>query len=123
MSKTILIVDDAVFMRMKLKKIIQAYGFQVIEANDGLQALEIFKEHKPDLVLMDISMPEMDGLTSLRHMMDYDHNIPVIMCSAIGQESKILEAGRLGAKDFIVKPFKDKEIEEVLTCYLEENGR
>ncbi len=68
-------------------------------------------------------MPEMDGLTSLRYMMEHDNSIPVIMCSAIGQESKILEAGRLGAKDFIVKPFKDKEIEEVLNCFLEENGR
>lgn len=123
MNKTILIVDDAVFMRMKLKKIIEASGYQIIEAKDGLQAFELFKEQKPDLVIMDISMPEMDGLTSLRYMMEHDNSIPVIMCSAIGQESKILEAGRLGAKDFIVKPFKDKEIEEVLNCFLEENGR
>lgn len=123
MNKTILIVDDAVFMRMKLKKIIEASGYQIIEAKDGLQAFELFKEHKPNLVIMDISMPEMDGLTSLRYMMEHDNSIPVIMCSAIGLESKILEAGRLGAKDFIVKPFKDKEIEEVLNCFLEENGR
>ena len=123
MSKTVLIVDDAVFMRMKLKKIIEASGYETIEAKDGLQAVTLVKQQKPDLVIMDISMPEMDGLSALQHMMAYDSSILVIMCSAIGQESKILEAGRLGAKDFIVKPFKDKDIEEVLTCYLEENRR
>lgn len=121
--KTVLIVDDAIFMRMKLKKIIESVGYQTLEAKDGLQALEIFKQEKPDLVIMDISMPEMDGLTSLQHMMQYDPSRPVIMCSAIGQESKILEAGKLGAKDFIVKPFKDKEIEAVLHCFLEGDGR
>lgn len=121
--KTVLIVDDAIFMRMKLKKIIETAGYQTLEAKDGLQALDIFKQEKPDLVIMDISMPEMDGLTSLHHMMQYDASRPIIMCSAIGQESKILEAGNLGAKDFIVKPFKDKEIEAVLHCFLEGDGR
>lgn len=121
--KTVLIVDDAIFMRMKLKKIIEAAGYQTLEAKDGLQALDLFQKETPDLIIMDISMPEMDGLTSLQHMMQYDPSKPVIMCSAIGQESKILEAGKLGAKDFIVKPFKDKEIEAVLHCFLEGDGR
>lgn len=121
--KTVLIVDDAIFMRMKLKKIIEAAGYQTLEAKDGLQALDLFQKENPDLIIMDISMPEMDGLTSLQHMMQYDPSKPVIMCSAIGQESKILEAGKLGAKDFIVKPFKDKEIEAVLHCFLEGDGR
>lgn len=121
--KTVLIVDDAIFMRMKLKKIIEAAGYQTLEAKDGLQALELFQKEKPDLIIMDISMPEMDGLTSLQHMMQEDPSKPVIMCSAIGQESKILEAGKLGAKDFIVKPFKDKEIEAVLHCFLEGDRR
>lgn len=106
MTKTVLIVDDAVFMRMKLKDILEKNGYSVLgEAKNGLEAVEKYKTEKPDLVTMDITMPEMDGVEALKEIKAFDANAKVLMCSAMGQQSMVMEAIREGALDFIVKPF------------------
>ncbi|WP_019391826.1 response regulator [Priestia filamentosa] len=115
MSKRILVVDDAAFMRMMIKEILTKNGYEVVaEAADGLQAIEQYKEHKPDLVTMDITMPEMDGIHSLKEIKKVNPNAKVIMCSAMGQQAMVIDAIQAGAKDFIVKPFQaDRVIEAI----------
>lgn len=115
MSKRILLVDDAVFMRMKLKDILEKNGYQVVaEAQNGVEAIEKYKSEKPDLVTMDITMPEMDGVTALKKIKEFDPKAKVIMCSAMGQQSMVMDAIQAGAIDFIVKPFdNDRVIESV----------
>lgn len=106
MSKKVLIVDDAVFMRMKLRDILEKNGYEVVaEAQNGLEAVEKYKQESPDLVTMDITMPEMDGVTALKEIKALDEGAKVIMCSAMGQQSMVMEAIQTGALDFIVKPF------------------
>lgn len=107
----ILVVDDAAFMRMMVKDALQKGGYtELDEAADGAQALERYKETKPDLVIMDITMPNMDGLEALKAIKAFDPGAAVVMCSAMGQESMVIEAIKSGAKDFIVKPFKPDRI-------------
>jgi two-component system, chemotaxis family, chemotaxis protein CheY len=101
----ILIVDDAEFLRVRISKMLVGEGFEVTEAENGLKAIESYKSKKPDLVLMDVTMPEMDGLTALKELKKIDANAKVVMLTALGQESVVLEAVKSGAKDFIVKPF------------------
>ncbi len=115
MANKILIVDDAAFMRMMIKDILTKNGFEVVgEANDGSQAIEKYKELKPDLVTMDITMPEMDGISALKEIKKTDGNAKVIMCSAMGQQAMVIDAIQAGAKDFIVKPFQaDRVIEAI----------
>ncbi|MEH7440945.1 response regulator [Bacillus sp. JJ1122] len=115
MAKRILVVDDAAFMRMMIKDILTKNGFEVVaEAADGMQALEKYKELQPDLVTMDITMPEMDGITSLKEIKKVNPNAKVIMCSAMGQQAMVIDAIQAGAKDFIVKPFQaDRVIEAI----------
>ncbi|WP_126426395.1 response regulator [Brevibacillus marinus] len=115
MSHKILIVDDAAFMRMMIKEILTKNGFTVVgEASDGVQAVEKYKELEPDLVTMDITMPEMDGITALKEIKKVDPNARVIMCSAMGQQAMVIDAIQAGAKDFIVKPFQaDRVIEAI----------
>ena len=115
MAKTILICDDAAFMRMMLKKILVEGGYDVIgEAVNGADALEKYKALQPDLVTMDITMPEVNGLDSLKLIRQFDPAAKVIMCSAMGQQVMVVEAIQEGAKDFIVKPFqKDRVLESV----------
>ncbi|MFD2670092.1 response regulator [Marinicrinis sediminis] len=115
MSNKILIVDDAAFMRMMIKDILSKNGYEVVgEANDGSQAVEKYKELQPDLVTMDITMPEMDGITALKEIKKMDGNAKVIMCSAMGQQAMVIDAIQAGAKDFIVKPFQaDRVIEAI----------
>ncbi|MFC0214348.1 response regulator [Paenibacillus chartarius] len=115
MAKRILIVDDAAFMRMMIRDILTKNGFEVVgEANDGLQAIEKFKELHPDLITMDITMPEMDGIHALKEIKKLDPNAKVIMCSAMGQQAMVIDAIQAGAKDFIVKPFQaDRVIEAI----------
>ncbi|RPK15395.1 response regulator [Priestia endophytica] len=115
MSKRILVVDDAAFMRMMIKDILTKNGYEVVaEAADGLQAIEQYNEHKPDLVTMDITMPEMDGIHSLKEIKKVNPNAKVIMCSAMGQQAMVIDAIQAGAKDFIVKPFQaDRVIEAI----------
>lgn len=107
MEGKILIVDDAAFMRMMLKDTLKKNGYEnIIEASDGEIAVQTYKAEKPDLVIMDITMPNKNGLEALKEIKEYDPNSKVVMCSAMGQESMVVEAIRSGAKDFIVKPFK-----------------
>lgn len=115
MSAKVLIVDDAAFMRMMLKDILTKNGYEVIgEAGDGEQAVQMYKELSPDLVTMDITMPEKDGITALKEIKAYDPNAKVIMCSAMGQQAMVLDAIQAGARDFVVKPFQaDRVIEAV----------
>jgi len=104
--KKVLIVDDAVFMRMKLKDILEKNGYEVVgEAQNGQEAFEKYQASTPDLVTMDITMPELDGLEALKLIRDFDGNAKVIMCSAMGQQGMVMDAIRAGAVDFIVKPF------------------
>ncbi|MHB1041894.1 MAG: response regulator [Eubacteriales bacterium] len=110
MGKRILVVDDAAFMRMLIKNIITKDGYEVIEAENGKVAVEMYKQHKPDLVTMDITMPEMDGIESVKLIRQIDPNANIIICSAMGQQAMVMEAIQAGAKDFIVKPFQQDRI-------------
>ena len=115
MAKNILICDDAAFMRMMIKDILSKNGYTVAgEAENGVKAVEKYNELKPDLVLMDITMPEMDGIQALKNIKAADSGAKVIMCSAMGQQAMVIESIQSGAKDFIVKPFQaDRVIEAV----------
>jgi two-component system chemotaxis response regulator CheY len=101
---TILVVDDAAFMRMRMSKILSEAGYEVIQAENGLEAVEKYKASKPDAVLMDITMPEMDGLSALKAIRSHDPEARVAMVTALGQQQIVLEAVKSGAKDFLVKP-------------------
>ncbi|ASJ02875.1 two-component system response regulator [Thermococcus profundus] len=111
----VLVVDDAAFMRMLVKKILTQAGHQIVgEASNGKEAVEKYKQLKPDLVTMDIVMPEMDGISAVKEIMKIDPNAKIIMITAVGQEAKVMEALKSGAKGYIVKPFQaPKVIEEV----------
>ena len=115
MAKNILICDDAAFMRMMIKDILTKNGYNIVgEAENGAKAVEKYAELKPDLVLMDITMPEMDGIEALKKIKAADANASIIMCSAMGQEAMVIESIQSGAKDFIVKPFQaDRVLEAV----------
>ena len=115
MAKNILICDDAAFMRMMIKDILTKNGYNIAgEAENGAKAVEKYNELKPDLVLMDITMPEMDGIQALKKIKETDPNASVIMCSAMGQQAMVIESIQSGAKDFIVKPFQaDRDLEAV----------
>lgn len=103
---TIMVVDDAAFMRMRCKKLLTQNGYDVIEAATGTEAVETYKKSKPDAVLLDITMPDMDGLTALKEMKKLDPDVRVAMVSAMGQQSVVMDALKSGAKDFVVKPFE-----------------
>jgi two-component system chemotaxis response regulator CheY len=111
----VLIADDALFMRNLLKDILERTGFQVIaEATNGKEAVDLYRQHRPDLVTMDIVMPLQSGIEALEEIMQEDPQAQVVMCSALGQETLVLEAVQSGAKDFIVKPFKEERVVEVV---------
>lgn len=115
MGKGILITDDAAFMRMILKDIIVKAGYDVVaEASNGQEAVEKYKELKPDFVTMDITMPVMDGIQAIKEIKAVDPNAKVIVCSAMGQQAMVIEAIQAGAKDFIVKPFQSNRVIEAL---------
>ena len=115
MAKNILICDDAAFMRMMIKDILGKNGYNVVgEAENGLKAVEKYAELTPDLVLMDITMPEMDGIAALKKIKSNDPNAVVIMCSAMGQQAMVIESIQAGAKDFIVKPFQAERVIEAV---------
>ena len=111
----VMICDDAAFMRMMIKDILTKNGYEIAaEAENGQKAVEKYPEAKPDLVLMDITMPEMDGIQALKKIKEADANATVIMCSAMGQQAMVIESIQSGAKDFIVKPFQaDRVLEAV----------
>lgn len=111
MGKRVLIVDDAAFMRIKLKDILEKNNYEVVgEAENGIEAIEKYKEVSPDIVTMDITMPEMDGVEALKEIKAFDPNAKVLMCSAMGQQSMVMDAIRTGAVDFIVKPFDTERV-------------
>ena len=113
--KKILIVDDAAFMWMSLRKIMVENGFEVVgEAENGREAVEKYNELQPDIVTLDITMPEMDGITALKAIMKIDPDASVVIVSAMGQESYVREAVMAGAKNFIVKPFNKEHVLKVL---------
>ena len=115
MAKNILICDDAAFMRMMIKDILTKNGYNVVgEAENGAKAVEKYQELKPDLVLMDITMPEMDGIQALKAIKAADPSATVIMCSAMGQQAMVIESIQSGAKDFIVKPFQQARVLEAV---------
>lgn len=115
MAHKIMIVDDAAFMRMMIKDILTKNGYEVVaEAADGAQAVEKYKELQPDLVTMDITMPEMDGIAALKEIKKLNSNAKVIMCSAMGQQAMVIDAIQAGAKDFIVKPFQADRVLEAI---------
>lgn len=119
MSGKIMIVDDAAFMRMMIKDTLKKNGYEdLIEASDGEIAVSQYKAETPDLVIMDITMPNKDGLQALKEIKEYDSSAKVVMCSAMGQESMVVEAIKLGAKDFIVKPFKQERILKTVSTVL-----
>ncbi len=119
MAKKILLVDDAAFMRKMIKDTLNKNGYnEIFEAVDGVDAVAKFDEVSPDLVVMDITMPNMDGLEALKAIRAKDGNANVVMCSAMGQESMVMDAVRSGAKDFIVKPFKPDRVLKTVTSIL-----
>lgn len=115
MGKQVLIVDDASFMRMMIKDILVEADFEVVgEAENGRKAVELYKEHHPDLVTMDITMPEMDGITAIKEILDVDSEAKILVCSAMGQQSMVIEAVQAGAEDFIIKPFQAERVLEAV---------
>jgi two-component system chemotaxis response regulator CheY len=114
----ILVVDDAEFLRVRLTKMLGTDGYEVFQAENGATAVSMYKEMQPDVVLMDVTMPEMDGLTALKEIVGFDAKARVIMLTALGQESVVLEAVKSGARDFIVKPFEHDRVTKAITKLL-----
>jgi two-component system chemotaxis response regulator CheY len=102
---TVMVVDDAMFMRKKCAQVLTQNGYAVVEASGGAEAVIAYQQKKPDCVLLDITMPDMDGIQALKELLKVDPNAKVSMCSAMGQQSMVIEALKIGAKDFVVKPF------------------
>ena len=115
MSNRVLIVDDAAFMRMMIKDILSKNGYEVVgEAENGVKAVEKYKELTPDLTLMDITMPEMDGIQAVKNIKALDASAKIVMCSAMGQQAMVIESIQAGARDFIVKPFQAERVLEAV---------
>lgn len=116
----ILIIDDAKFMRMTLSNLFQNHQFTVVGmAENGAEGIELFKQTSPDIVTLDITMPVMDGLQTLREIIEIDPAANVIMCSAMGQQKLVVEAIEIGAKDFVTKPFDEKRVMETVNEILQ----
>ncbi len=119
MAKQVLIVDDAAFMRMMIKNILVENGFEIVgEAENGKIAVEKYKDLEPDLVTMDITMPEMSGIEATKTILKSKPEAKIIMCSAMGQQAMVIDAIQAGAKDFIVKPFKPDRVLEAINKVL-----
>ncbi len=115
MSKRVLVVDDAAFMRMMVKDVLSKNGYEIVgEAENGQKAIEKYKELTPDLVIMDITMPEVDGIQAVKEIKAHDGNAKIVMCSAMGQQAMVIESIQAGAKDFIVKPFQPDRVLEAV---------
>ena len=111
----VLVVDDAAFMRKMVSDALAGGGHEVVgEASNGVEAYDRFQELRPDVTTLDITMPEKDGLAALKEIIELDPSARVIMCSALGQESKVLESIKLGARDFVVKPFQAERVLEAV---------
>ncbi|MCD6579445.1 response regulator [bacterium] len=117
----VLIVDDAIFMRTMIRDILEKNGFEIVgEAGSGKEAIEKFTRLKPDLVTMDIVMPEMGGIEAVKSIIKIDPTAKILMCSAMGQKALVIEAIQAGAKDFVVKPFQPSAVIEAITRITEE---
>jgi two-component system chemotaxis response regulator CheY len=115
MKGRVLIADDASFMRQMIREIIEPEGFEIVaEAADGVEAVEQYEAVRPDIVTMDIVMPKRSGIDAAKRILELDPAACVVMCSALGQESLVMEALQVGAKDFIVKPFKPESVIDTL---------
>jgi two-component system chemotaxis response regulator CheY len=115
MSRTVLIVDDAIFMRTMIADILESAGFEIVgEASSGVEAVERYKELEPDLVTMDIVMPDMGGIDAVREIMKVDPNARILIVSAMGQQGLVVEAIQAGARDFVVKPFQPSRVVEAV---------
>ena len=115
MSHTVLICDDAIFMRTMVGDILQQAGFEIVgEAETGVQAVEKYRQLRPDLVTMDIVMPDMGGIDAVREITKFDPQAKVLMCCAMGQQALVVEAIQAGAKDFVVKPFQPSRVLEAV---------
>ncbi|KXS40611.1 MULTISPECIES: response regulator [unclassified Candidatus Frackibacter] len=111
MKRTVLIADDAAFMRVMLKDILVEAGFEVVgEAENGIEAIELYKKYEPTLVTMDITMPDKDGITAVKEILNEDPTANILICSAMGQQAMVVEAIQAGAKDFVVKPFQAERV-------------
>jgi two-component system chemotaxis response regulator CheY len=119
MASKIMIVDDSAFMRRMLRDILVKGGFEIAEAENGLQAVEKYKELRPDLVTMDIIMPDIDGIEAVKSIIEADPQARIVMCSAMGQEQLTSRAIQTGAKDFIIKPFQPSKVLEVVKAVIE----
>ena len=119
----VLVADDALFTRKVLREILESEGYEVIEATNGREAVDKFQTERPDLVLLDVSMPEMDGLTTLHAIKEIDSEAKVIMVSAMGQSSTVQEALKSGACDFVVKPFRPNQIRELISRWVSTTSR
>ena len=116
----ILVADDASFMRQMIREIVESEGHEVVaEASDGIEAIDQFKNHHPDVVTMDIVMPRRSGIDAVKAILEFDPTARVVMCSALGQETLVTEALQAGAHDFIVKPFKPDSVIDTLKKVLE----
>lgn len=116
MKPRVLVVDDAIFMRRMISEILEENGMEVVgEADTGASAVKLYSELKPDLVTMDIIMPEMNGIDAVKEIMAIDPQARVVMCSALGQQALVQEAIAAGAKDFLIKPFNPSRVVEVVS--------
>jgi len=114
-SHTVLICDDAVFMRTMISDILEESGYEIVgQAESGVQAIERYKSLRPDLVTMDIVMPDMGGIDAVLEITSFDANAKILMCSAMGQQALVVEAIQAGAKDFVVKPFQPSRVLEAV---------
>ena len=115
MSHTVLICDDAIFMRTMISDILAQSGYEIVgEAETGVQAIERYKQLKPDLVTMDIVMPDLGGIEAVREIVKFDPAARILMCSAMGQQALVVEAIQAGARDFVVKPFQPSRVLEAV---------
>jgi two-component system chemotaxis response regulator CheY len=106
----ILVVDDAAFMRMRCTKLLEDNGYETVEAGTGIEAVKIYQDQRPDGVLMDITMPDMDGIETLKKLIEIDSSAKIAMVTAMGQQSMVIEALKSGARDFVVKPFNAERV-------------
>ena len=109
-----LTIDDAMFMRAMLRKVLEPAGFEVIEAANGAEGIKAYQEHKPDVVLMDVTMPEMDGIQATKAIKELDPNARIVICSALGQQATVISAMEAGAVEYVTKPFQPPQVLEAV---------
>lgn len=115
MSGRIVVVDDSAFLKMMIKNMLLKNGFEVVgEASNGLMAIDVYKDLKPDLIIMDITMPELNGIEATKKIKQIDPRAKIVMCSALGQSQTVLESIQAGARDYIVKPFEEEQVIKII---------